>query len=79
MHVPKEKGRKKLDTHSRLGYLVGYELGSNLYRIWDLEKKCIYRLRDVIFDEEYCHESPRKAQPENLTEGTAITVHNPET
>lgn len=45
---------------------MGYEVGSNLYRIWDPEKKCTHRLRDAVFDEEYHYTA--------ITESTVVTL-----
>ncbi|KAL1954936.1 hypothetical protein VTO42DRAFT_436 [Malbranchea cinnamomea] len=43
------KGRKSM-ARAHIGYLVGYE-STNIFRIWVPHLKCVFRSRDVRFDE----------------------------
>ena len=49
VHVPKEL-RKKLDSHTQVGYMVGYAANTKGYRIYLATGKIVIA-RDVIFDE----------------------------
>ncbi len=49
VHVPKQQ-RKKLNSHTKRYQLVGYN-HSNIYRLWDADRKEITHAQDVIFDE----------------------------
>jgi len=51
VHVPKEK-RVKLDINTHKGIMIGYGGGTNQYKVWDLTRKDIVVLRDVVFIEE---------------------------
>jgi Reverse transcriptase (RNA-dependent DNA polymerase)/Integrase core domain/gag-polypeptide of LTR copia-type/GAG-pre-integrase domain len=50
VHTPEAK-RKKLDPRSIEMTLVGYELGSKGYRLWNANTRSIVLSRDVTFDE----------------------------
>ncbi|UYV63174.1 K02A2.6-like, partial [Cordylochernes scorpioides] len=50
VHVPDEK-RRKLDTKSEKGILVGYCSNKDGYRIWMLNSNKVVTSRDVIFKE----------------------------
>jgi hypothetical protein len=50
VHIPKKKGRKKLDDRSWQGILVSYE-NDNQYRIYDPRTGKIHIARDVKIDE----------------------------
>jgi hypothetical protein len=50
MHVPADK-RRKLDAKAIEVTLVGYEPGSNGYRLWDKHTHSVKLSRDVTFDE----------------------------
>ncbi|KAK7576778.1 hypothetical protein V9T40_013064 [Parthenolecanium corni] len=47
-HIPKEK-RKKFDSHSKVGIMVGY--APHGYRLLDIESENIFVARNVTFDE----------------------------
>ena len=49
VHVPTEL-RKKLDSHTQLGYMIGYPTSTKGYRIY-LDNDTITTSRDVVFDE----------------------------
>ena len=51
VHIPKEK-RVKLDINTHKGIMIGYGGGTNQYKVWDLTRKDIVVLRDVVFIEE---------------------------
>jgi hypothetical protein len=51
-HILKKSGRRKLDTKSVKGYLVGYESDSGLYRVWHPDDDSIWVSRDLIIDED---------------------------
>ena len=57
VHVPKEL-RKKLDSHSETGYMVGYPPDTKGYRIY-LDSGGIRIARDVIFSEEIARDDPK--------------------
>ena len=49
--VPKEK-RKKWDSRSKMGYMVGYEPYPSGYLVWYPKENWIHKARDVIFHED---------------------------
>jgi hypothetical protein len=49
--VPKEK-RKKWDSRSRMGYMVGYEPYATGYLVWYPGNRRVEKARDVIFHED---------------------------
>ncbi len=63
VHVPKQQ-RKKLNSHTKQYQLVGYN-HSNIYRLWDANKKEIICARNVIFDE---GRETMKADEEDIVE-----------
>jgi len=54
IHVPKDR-RKKLDSTSIKGILIGYNLSSKSYRIYIKEGRKFEVSRDVIFDENHAY------------------------
>lgn len=50
-HIPKQK-RKKIDKKSAKCVLVGYGEHSNMFRVYNFEKRSIEIVRDVIFEKE---------------------------
>ena len=50
MHIPDEK-RKKLDNKAVKGVFMGYPDNTKGYKVYDVEKKRMFRSRDVIFME----------------------------
>lgn len=81
--VPKEK-RKKWDSRSRMGYMVGYEPYSTGYVVWYPGNRRVDKVRDVVFHEEavapaiptlYGDEDiPRNV---NQSPNTAVTMNAP--
>lgn len=71
-HVPDEL-RTKTDWTSKSTphcIFIGYSETENLFKLWDVEKRCVIRKRDVIFWEyEMGHPSLR---PQALTHGLSI-------
>jgi len=59
-HVPKAN-RTKLESKTHKCIMVGYEVGTKTYRLWDPKRRCIVKSQDVIFDE--CINPPAKPQP----------------
>jgi hypothetical protein len=54
---------QKLDDRSVPMVLVGYEVGSKAYRMYEPSTKCLHVSRDVVFDEEACWNWEEPGEP----------------
>ena len=48
--------KQKFAERAHIGYLIGYDL-FNIYRIWNVSKNKIIKIRYVIFNEDACYNS----------------------
>jgi hypothetical protein len=55
----------KLQPRAWVGYLIGYD-GSIIYRMWNPLTDTIYRMRDVIFDEQEMFSGSKEQLCEDL-------------